>query len=203
MSASTAPTRRITAASLGEMPTTRARRLISLFTRSSGLVDQIFDQCDRGNAVKARTSVFASSISGPIFGNDLASWSRTSSQVAATVSASGLGEDGAEHRGDHVGVALGHQGEQVAGEVHPAALRGALEGPLERGDESGVLVGDHQPHPAESALLQAGEEGPPEHLVLAVADVETEDLAAAVGGDPGRDDHRHRDDLEVALRTWR
>lgn len=49
-SASTAPTRRITAASLGKIPTTRARRLISLFTRSSGLVDQIFDQCDRGNA---------------------------------------------------------------------------------------------------------------------------------------------------------
>src|SRR3954453_21258634 len=89
MSASTAPTRRITAASLGKMPTTRALRLISLLTRSSGLVDQVFDQWARGNAVNARTSAFASSISGPIFGKDLVSWSRTSSQVAATVVASG------------------------------------------------------------------------------------------------------------------
>lgn len=35
---------RITAASLGKIPTTRDRRLISLLIRSSGLVDQIFDQ---------------------------------------------------------------------------------------------------------------------------------------------------------------
>jgi hypothetical protein len=39
-----------------------------------------------------------------------------------------LGEHGAEHRGGHVGVGLGHVRVQVAGEVHPAALvRGALE----------------------------------------------------------------------------
>src|SRR3712207_6484733 len=62
MSASTAPTSRITAASWGKMPTTRARRLISLLTRSSGLVDHTFAQCDRGKPVKASTSVFASFI---------------------------------------------------------------------------------------------------------------------------------------------
>ena len=50
---------------------------------------QIFCQWARGNAVKASTSALAPSINGPIFGNDLASWSRTCSQVAAT--ASGLG----------------------------------------------------------------------------------------------------------------
>src|SRR5829696_6877674 len=32
----------MTAGSLGKIPTTRARRLISLFTRSRGLVDQIW-----------------------------------------------------------------------------------------------------------------------------------------------------------------
>src|ERR687897_37941 len=42
-----------------------------------------------GKAVKASTSVFASSISGPILGKAAASWSRTLSQVAAT--ASGFG----------------------------------------------------------------------------------------------------------------
>src|SRR6188472_1933721 len=121
MSARTAPTRRITAASLGKMPTTRARRLISLLTRSSGLVDQIFDQCARGNAVNARTSVFASSIRGPIFGKDLVSWSRTSSQVAATVVASGWAKMVRNTAATMSVWDLGHQGEQVAGEVHPAA----------------------------------------------------------------------------------
>lgn len=41
---STAPTRRITAASSGKMPTTSQRRLISRWSRSRGLVDQILRQ---------------------------------------------------------------------------------------------------------------------------------------------------------------
>ncbi len=95
----------------------------------------------------------------------------TSSQVAATVVASGWAKmvrNTAATMPMSVGVGLGHQGEQVAGEVHPAALvRRSLEGALERGDEAGVLVGDHQPHPAESALLQVGQERPSEHLIVA------------------------------------
>ena len=60
----------------------------------------------------------------------------------------GLGEDGAEHCGDHVGVALGDVGEQVAGEVDAAALvPGALEGSLQGLDQSGVMIGDDQPYP--------------------------------------------------------
>jgi hypothetical protein len=51
----------------------------------SGLVLQIFGQCGRGNAVNANTSALAASMSVPIFGKRPASWSRTSSQVAATV----------------------------------------------------------------------------------------------------------------------
>jgi hypothetical protein len=79
--------------------------------------------------------------------------------------------------------------------VHPAAfVSGALEGPFERRDQAGVLVGDHQLDPGQAALLQPGQQRPPEHLVLAVADVEAEHLAAAVGGDAGGD-HRHRDHL--------
>ena len=72
-----------------KIPTTRARRLISLLTLSTGLVDQIFDQWLRGKVVKASTSAFASSISGPMRGKAAASWSRTLSQVAATVAGSG------------------------------------------------------------------------------------------------------------------
>ncbi len=63
----------MTAAGLGKIPTTRARRLISLLTRSRGLVDQILVQCDRGNAVKASTSALASSMNGPSLGNRSAS----------------------------------------------------------------------------------------------------------------------------------
>ena len=72
--------------------------------------------------MNARTSAFASSISGPTLGNGAASWSRTSSQALADGLGVGLGEDRAEHRGDHVGVGLGDVGEQVAGEVDPAPL---------------------------------------------------------------------------------
>ena len=48
-----------------------------------------------------------------------------------------LGEDGAEHRGDHVGLVFGHMGEQVAGEVDSAALvPGALETTSQRLDQA-------------------------------------------------------------------
>jgi len=84
-----APTSRIAEASLGKMPTTRDRRLISLLMRSMGLVDQIFCQCALGNAAKARTSCLAASMSGPALGKLAASRSATSSQAALTASASG------------------------------------------------------------------------------------------------------------------
>ena len=58
-SARMAPTSRMTEASLGKIPTTRARRLTSLLSRSSGLVDQTFVQWARGKAAKARTSIRA------------------------------------------------------------------------------------------------------------------------------------------------
>ena len=74
---------------VGEDPTTRERRLISLLMRSSGFVDQILSQCARGNPVKASTSVLVVSISGPVLGKLAASWSRTCSQAVSTDPASG------------------------------------------------------------------------------------------------------------------
>ena len=53
--------------------------------------------------------------------------------------------------------------------------------------EAGVGVGDDQLHPGQAAGLQRSQERGPERAVLAVADVEAEHLAAAVGGDAGRD----------------
>jgi hypothetical protein len=50
---------------------------------------------------------------------------------------------------------LRHEGEQVAGEVHPAALMGGtLEAAAQGGDQAGVLIGDHQPHPVQAAGLE-------------------------------------------------
>ncbi len=70
-------------------------------------------------------------------------------------------------------------------------MRRALEGALEGGDETGVLVGDDQAHPREAAALERGQEAAPEHLILAVTHVQAEDLAAAVGGDAGGHDDGH------------
>jgi hypothetical protein len=50
-----------------------------LLIRSSGFVDHVFRQWVLGNDAKASTSAFASSMSGPIFGNDAVRRSRTSS----------------------------------------------------------------------------------------------------------------------------
>lgn len=61
---------------IGEDSDERARRLTSLSTRSSGLVDQTLRQCSRGDLANAVTSAFASSISGPSLGNRAASSSR-------------------------------------------------------------------------------------------------------------------------------
>ena len=98
--------------------------------------------------MKASTSALASSISTAILGNRSPSWSRTWSQVDGDGVGVGLGEDGAEHGGDHVLMALGDQGEQVAGEVDAAALvAGSLEAAAQGGDEPGVLIGDHAAGP--------------------------------------------------------
>jgi hypothetical protein len=87
-------------------------------------------------------------------------------------------------------------GEQVAGEVDPAALvPSTLETAPQGLYEAGVLVADHELHPSQATALQAGEEARPERLVLAVADVDAQDLSGAVRGDASRDHDGHRQDL--------
>ena len=84
--------------------------------------------------------------------------------------------------------------------MHPAPLMpGSLERPAQGGDQAGVLVGDDQADTAQAALAQGLEEAAPEHLVFGVADVQAEDLAVALGRDPGGDHHRHRGDLAAAV----
>jgi hypothetical protein len=77
-------TRRVIAASLGKMPTTFVRRLISLLSRSSGLVLQILRQCSYGKCRNASTSSRAASITGTAVVNFLRSITVTRCQWART-----------------------------------------------------------------------------------------------------------------------
>jgi hypothetical protein len=53
-----------------------------------------------------------------------------------------------------------------------------------------VRVGDDQLHAVQAAGLQRAQEPGPERAVLAVTDVEAEDLAAPIGAHPGGHHHR-------------
>ena len=44
-----------------------------------------------------------------------------------------------------------------------------------------MRVGDHQAHPGQAAVDEAGEELAPEHLVLRVADIDTEHFTVPGG----------------------
>ena len=72
----------------------------------------------------------------------------------------------------------------------PLSVRDALETATQRGDQPGVLVGDHQPHPGQTPAAQVGQKRPPERLLLAVAHGQAEDLPTTGGRDPGRHHHR-------------
>ena len=67
----------------------------------------------------------------------------------------------------------------------------------------GAGIGDDEPHRAQPAGAQAAQEPGPERLVLAVADVDTEDLPVAASGDPrGHHDGAGHDLTEPSSRTW-
>src|SRR3954451_4395298 len=197
MSARTAPTRRMTAASLGKIPTTRARRLISLLTRSSGLVDQVFDQWARGNAVNARTSALAWSISGPILGKDLVSWSRTSSQVAATVVASGWAKMVRNTAATMSVWVLGTRASRLRAKwarqrwcavAWKDRLRGATRAACWVG-----MTSRTPPRPRFFRSVRKARQNTSSSLSPTSRPHHDRDLTAAVGGDPGRnhDGHRH------------
>ena len=61
-----------------------------------------------------------------------------------------------------------------------------------------MLVGDDEPDSGQATALQVGEELAPEHLVLAVADIQPEDLPPAVGGHTGGHHDRFAGDQPAA-----
>ena len=85
-----------------------------------------------------------------------------------------------------------------------ALVPSSLEGACDRGDQPGVLVGDDEPDPGQAAALEVGEELAPEHLILAVTHIHTEDLAAALSGHTGGDHDRFGGDQAAAANVeWK
>ena len=115
-------------------------------------------------------------------------------QLAAHVTRVGLGEDRADGGRHHRALSLHHPRQDVAHEVHPAALPGGAQQDLaDRGLEARVVATDHERDAVEAPSAQVAQEVTPEGLVLAVAQGESQDLAVAVEADPGRDHDGPRD----------
>ncbi len=109
-----------------------------------------------------------------------------------------LGEDGAHRRRHHGLVAMGHVGQDVAHEVHPAPLPGCAG--QHAGDgflKSQVSIADHQSHPFQATSHQTPQKGHPEAGFLTGADVHAQDLPLARLPDTNGNDHRHAHDAMV------
>src|SRR5215211_2199200 len=78
--------------------------------------------------------------------------------------------------------------------MHATALPGGAEDAPDRRLQPLMGIGDHQLDAREAALGQAPEECAPESLGLGGADVQPDDLAAALGIDGHGDYRRHGDD---------
>ena len=65
--------------------------------------------------------------------------------------------------------------------------------------EAGMGVADHQLHPCQPPLPEVPQEGGPERLVLAVAHLDPQHLALAIGSDAHRHDHGPGDHLLAGL----
>lgn len=131
-----------------------ARRLISLFRCSIGLLDQIFCQCPCGNAVDASTSVLASRIMAVTLGNDSAKvaviWSHCSATSSGSVWAKIVVTAAVT-----AGACFGGYGRvQVTHVMYPAPLpRGSGELLRHRRFQTCVSIGDGQVHPGQTTRL--------------------------------------------------
>ena len=105
-----------------------------------------------------------------------------------------LGEGGGDEGGDDAPALAAGMGQQVAGEVHAAALPCGAEDPGRGGLQALVVVGDHQLHAAQPAPGPRAQELGPEGLGLRRADRHAQDLAAALVVDGHSHGHRDRDD---------
>ena len=96
-----------------------------------------------------------------------------------------------------------HVGLGVLLEMKLTALPGhAREDGPAGGLESGMVITDEEPHAAESALLQPGEERPPMHFGFAQGRTDAEDAAFAGRLHARGDEYRAVEDLSVATNLF-
>ena len=182
------------AASLGKMPTTSVRRLISPLRRSSGLVRvQLGAVLGREGHVGEHVGLGLVHEGGELghLGPELVG-------DAAPLGAGGLGvvlgEGGGDEGRDDAAAALAGMGQGVAHEVDAAALPGGGEHLGDGRLDALVGVGDDQLDAAQAAPGELAQEVGPEGLGLGGADLHAEHLAPAVGVDADGDDDGDRDD---------
>src|SRR5882762_9429601 len=194
-----APTSRIMASSLGKIPTTSVRRLISPFTRSIGFVECSFGRCAAGKLMYARTSLSASSINSASFLTLGRSWSATCRHWVRAASASSWAK------------AVPMKAETTRRPCLPAcASTLRMKWTRQRCHEEfrTLAMAAFSPSwasemtsltPRRPRLASAQKVGP-EGLGLRRADRQAQHLAPAIAIDADRDDHRDRDDVAVAAR---
>jgi hypothetical protein len=85
-------------------------------------------------------------------------------------------------------------GQEIAHQMHAAALPGGMQHPGDCGLQSFMGIGDHQLHAAQATARELAQELGPEGLGLGGTDVHTKDLAPAIAVDADRDDDGDRDD---------
>ena len=182
------------AASLGKIPTTLVRRLTSAWSRSIGFCGVQLLAVLPGEAHVGEDVVLGFVHEngqlghlGPELVGDLAPLGLRAVGVL-------LGEGGGDEGGDDAPALLAGMGQQVAGEVHAAALPCGAEDPGHRGLQTLVVVGDHELDAAQTAPGQRAQELGPEGLGLRRADRHAQDLAAALVVDGHSHSHRDRDD---------
>src|ERR1700731_3348717 len=114
------------ASSLGKMPTTSVRRLISPLSRSSGLVLWIFGRWSLGKIMKARTSASASSIRAALgdLGSELIGHL---APLGARHFSIFLGKGGGDEGSNDTAALLAGMRQDITHEVHAAALPGAMQ----------------------------------------------------------------------------
>ena len=204
-SSNTAPTRRMIEASLGKMPTTLVRRLMEELAERTSRCDvdplQQVGAPDLAPVVLGEVAERQHVLLGLVhersgFGKALRQ--RGGQIIPARLDLRGcfLGKHAAQGSGDHALVSFRDALEQVAGEMHPAALpHTALQLAADRLGEADVGVRDHQLDASKAPLFEVGDELRPEGLGLTVADLETQKLPPAIGMNPHGDYHSARGDL--------
>src|SRR3546814_7204438 len=99
----------------------------------------------------------------------------------------GLQEDLADRGGDDSVLALGHIGQGIAHEVHPAALPGGAHDAGDRALEALVSIGDDQLNAGTTAPNKVLQEVGPDDLRFRGADMQATDPAPAHGVDGNGD----------------